>query len=114
MTVLWTIDAALPLVRLIEAECASAGWHVGLAGGVLHSGESDHDLDVIVYPRQRTTGARRPRYQELCAALRRAGLKRRMTHEELTGHWRRKGLRDRKWVEVWMKGARRVDLLVLS
>lgn len=46
----WTIDDAINLIRVVQPLAKHAGYHVGLAGGVLNRGESLHDLDLIVMP----------------------------------------------------------------
>jgi hypothetical protein len=45
----WNLDAGLKVVRELEALLSPLGWHVALAGSVLHQGESNDDLDVILY-----------------------------------------------------------------
>jgi hypothetical protein len=38
------------LAREIEPLALSHGFHVGIAGGCLHKGNSYHDMDLIVFP----------------------------------------------------------------
>lgn len=47
----WTLQEGLLLIRQIEPIAVTCGWHTALGGGVLIRGESEHDVDVIVYPR---------------------------------------------------------------
>lgn len=42
-------DEALTLIRELEPKFAAAGYHLGLTGSVLYKGESEKDLDLIVY-----------------------------------------------------------------
>lgn len=46
----WSGDLAQRLVTVLEKSLATEGWHIALAGSVLHQGESHNDLDIIVYP----------------------------------------------------------------
>lgn len=45
-----TLDQALELVRACEPILANAGYHCGLIGSVLIHGQSDKDIDVVIYP----------------------------------------------------------------
>jgi hypothetical protein len=46
---LWTLKDGLKAARHVE-EMLGGHFHVGLAGSVLVSGQSQKDLDLIVYP----------------------------------------------------------------
>jgi hypothetical protein len=46
----WSIMTALQLIRNIEPECRKFGYFLGLAGGVLRTGHSENDLDIMVMP----------------------------------------------------------------
>ena len=107
---MWTAARARLVIRDIEAELSPAGWHVALAGSVLTRGYSEHDLDLIVYPHCKP----RKNIVGLRAALARYGLTPYASRTKVTKGWRLGGSLDTKWVEVWMLGARRVDVIVLS
>ena len=47
---MWTLESALPVLRVLEAVAAKEGFHVALSGSVLYRGYSAKDLDVVVYP----------------------------------------------------------------
>lgn len=104
----WTLDRALELVRMLEPHAIAAGYHVALGGSVLHAGSSDHDVDVICYPR--CLGKGTPR--RLAAALEHAGLIRVRTASEVLAGWKESGSADRKRVEIWYLGSRRVDIIM--
>jgi hypothetical protein len=113
---MWHLDETLVVVRELEQALVKAGWHVALAGGTLHNGQSKHDLDLVVFPHTRP---RRKVTQEQRASLARvlAGLLWTRTHtvEQMHRCWRARGSLDYKHVEVWTdKRGRRIDLLVLS
>jgi predicted nucleotidyltransferase len=48
----WTMDEALSAIRSLERTANKYGLHLGLTGGVLYNGQSEKDLDVVVYPRK--------------------------------------------------------------
>lgn len=45
----WTLDAALPLIRQVEAIAPSFGAHVALTGGCLYKVGDRKDLDLMFY-----------------------------------------------------------------
>lgn len=47
---MWQHDESVELIRKIQPFAHHAGYHLGLAGGVLNVGHSRHDLDIIVMP----------------------------------------------------------------
>lgn len=106
----WTLEEGLIVVRELEGKLAGLGWHFALAGGVLMRGESDHDLDVLVYPRCSAipidTG-------KLRACLRALGWTLRGRAEYVIEEWEKKGSIDRKHVDIWATADRkRVDVIV--
>lgn len=108
---LWTLDQAISLVRQMEAAFVPVGWHCALAGGVLHRGSSEHDLDVIAYPHCKPDAD----LTTLTTALVSIKMRPWCSREEMIAYWRSKGGRDTKHVEVWVApGGGRVDLLVLA
>jgi len=48
----WHLLEAIDLLHKVEAIAKNAGLHVGLAGSVLHKGQSVDDLDLVVFPLQ--------------------------------------------------------------
>jgi len=53
----WTLDEAIAFVKLLEVELAEkCDAHCGIVGGVLMKGESEKDLDVVIYPHKKPHG----------------------------------------------------------
>lgn len=50
---MWTRETAFQFLPPLESFLASEGYHCALGGGVMYRGNSDKDLDVIVYPHTR-------------------------------------------------------------
>lgn len=48
---MWNIDDGIGMAALVEIDLARLGLHVALGGSVLHSRQSDKDLDLFIYPR---------------------------------------------------------------
>lgn len=114
----WTIDEARVLLAQLENEFAEIGWHVGLAGSVLHCGVSGKDLDAIVYPHTRLTTRltdESQSFEPVRVCLRTRGWLQTRTVKQMHRYWRSVGSRDTKLVEVWQTpDGRRVDFLILS
>lgn len=108
---MWTLEEARKAVAPLEAASVTLGWHFALAGGVFHRGKSDHDLDIIAYPRTSTDFDRDLLYWGLkCAGWRLV-----MDTPELHKHWKSKRSKDRKHVEVYRdREGRRIDLIILD
>lgn len=51
---MWTLDQALVLIRTLQPELHNRGYHMALGGGVLNAGRSDKDLDLYVFPFDRS------------------------------------------------------------
>jgi len=47
----WTLEGALVLIRELQPNAMKAGYYLALAGGVLNSGASTNDLDLVAVPR---------------------------------------------------------------
>jgi hypothetical protein len=47
---MWTLEQAITEIRSLEPKLAAIGFHCALNGSVLYRGESQKDLDLIVYP----------------------------------------------------------------
>lgn len=54
----WSFAEALGLLKITEPVAKTCGCHLGLCGSVLHSGESDDDLDIVVFPLKTDQGFR--------------------------------------------------------
>jgi hypothetical protein len=50
---MWNRDQALILMPKFEVTAKFMGYHVALGGSVMYSGESNKDLDVVIYPHKR-------------------------------------------------------------
>jgi hypothetical protein len=51
----WTLEEGIGVARMFEKIVSPLGFHVALGGGVLLRGESIKDLDLFVYPHQKST-----------------------------------------------------------
>jgi hypothetical protein len=49
-TVMWQLDNALNIVRILQPASRKFGYHLTLGGGVLNKGQSDKDLDLYFLP----------------------------------------------------------------
>lgn len=105
----WTLDEALPFVRSLGEELYP-DWYVALAGSVLMRGNSEKDLDVLVFPRSTAEN----KLSECKAVLTMFGLKLLYSREVVTMKWIREGSNDTKHVEVWEWQNKRVDLFFVS
>jgi hypothetical protein len=47
---LWQLSEAVEVLREVESIITPYGFHCGLTGSVLYKGESNKDLDIILYP----------------------------------------------------------------
>lgn len=47
---MWTIEEGLELIRQMQRALKPLGFHVALAGGVLNTGKSLKDLDLVFLP----------------------------------------------------------------
>lgn len=107
----WTLESAVEFIRDLEPILASLGWHCALTGSVLYKGESRKDLDLVVYPHRTSNHS----LAYLRQGLRRAGLELFMDANKVKVQWSKlANSEDRKRVELWFQGARRVDVFVLS
>jgi hypothetical protein len=103
---LWTLTEGIEVCRELEAALAP-DYHVALGGGVLHKGESNKDLDVLIYPHKT--------YHYSVAAVRallvNAGWQLLVHADEVREKWREAGNKDEKLVDVWRYRKRRVDVI---
>jgi hypothetical protein len=56
---MWNLQEGIEAVRKVEPVAIECGYHSALGGSVLHSGESDKDLDIFLYVRKSKEGADR-------------------------------------------------------
>ncbi len=110
---MWTMETALEVVREIEKDLTDTGWHCGLTGSVLYKGASEHDLDLILYPRDKSNEQPRDLVRN---ALMFQSFYLVRTDKAVQRHWRTIGSNDTKSVEVYFqaKTKRRVDVFFLS
>lgn len=109
MSPLWTLEEALELHRRLLPVVLDAGFGLGMTGGVLTNGTSDHDIDLVLYPLQSLDFD----VASLKDALVAFGMRPVMGREELHRRWRSRGSADQKWVEVWSLDGKRIDLFFL-
>ena len=108
---MWELDQALSLTRVLNQLLNTKGWHVALAGGVLNKGSSEHDLDLVFYPHS-TTNVNLIKLRDALYAL---GWIRTHSSDLMINHWITKGSTDRKFVEVYQTpDGRRVDVIIPS
>lgn len=108
---MWTLEEAQRLISTLDSVADTTGWHFALAGGVMRKGSSEHDLDLIAYPRT-STKSDRNMLRFILGAL---GWRLRVPVKEMHVYWKEKGSKDRKHVEVWQTSdKRRVDLFILG
>lgn len=107
----WDLEGGLEFIRQIAPGLLNAGWGIGLTGSVLLRGESNNDLDLIVYPQNDGQVDR----DKLHQALSDAGLRQRHDVDVVHRAWRRRQSTDCKHVEVWETPlGNRFDLFVLT
>lgn len=102
---LWTIDSARQFCLKLHQYLEPLGYDVGLAGGILIRGESEKDIDVIVYPMKRLSA----NFDVMRLALPNFGLKYVRLPNKNLGY-----ADDGKRVEVWEYEGKRVDLFFLA
>ena len=105
----WRFELAQQLLGVMEKFLEPAGWHCGMTGSILHKGESTHDLDVILCPRD-STKAEKDAARKVLLTF---GMTPMHTVEEVHAGWRKKGGTDEKHVEVWRWHYYRIDFFFL-
>jgi len=106
----WTLSEAVVLINELVEPLKKAGWSVGLTGSVLWNGESQNDVDLIVYPLDSSEASHR----ELRKALGVCGMELQHDVEVVHKEWRKGNSTDCKHVEVWLTSmGRRVDIFIL-
>ena len=107
---LWTLDSALDFIRELHHVLNEAGFAAALTGSVLIRGESDNDLDLVIYP----LNAAECSFTALREGLEGAGMKIKFPRHIVARAWHSRGSNDIKTVEAWeTPGGRRVDLFLL-
>jgi hypothetical protein len=106
----WRIEEALDFCQTVESAVVPAGFHVGLRGGVLLRGSSDHDLDLVIYPHDST----RANFAKLREALHSIGMFQLESVEVTHARWRSRGCSDEKMIELWELGKRKIDILFVG
>lgn len=106
----WTLSEATALLSGIAPGLLTRGFAVGLTGSVLTKGQSEHDLDIVLYPLQFTAETN---WEAAREALTNAGFVCHLPVDVVQSAWRRKGSLDEKRVEVWLFNKRRVDVFFL-
>lgn len=107
----WTLDDAVAFVRRLEP-LIHPRHYAALAGSVLITGRSEHDLDLVIYPhdsRYRGRGS-------VDEAMRSLGYRLAFDRDDVHAFWQARGSGDRKHVETWLSISRpkkRVDLFFL-
>ena len=48
---MWTLETALAFIREHQPKVAPLGYYLALGGGVLNTGSSVNDLDIVAVPR---------------------------------------------------------------
>lgn len=56
---MWTLQEGVELVQALEPAVRALGYHTCLAGGVLHKGRSEKDLDLVFLRLQTGEGSTR-------------------------------------------------------
>lgn len=113
----WTMEEAIELVRDLEPKLEAAGFHCALHGSVLIYGGSMNDLDLIVYPHCSSHGE--GEWAHARRALMNQGLKPLNDMDVVHAQWKKQGSKkqgsdDRKIVQVWMYGDKKVDVFFLQ
>lgn len=107
----WVLEEAIVLVQTLAGPLREVGWAIALAGSVLVRGESEKDLDLILFPLS-TWGAT---VADAKRTLTTFGFVCVHSEDAVKRAWRCQGSKDTKHVEVWADARRRrVDLFFLS
>jgi hypothetical protein len=102
----WELEEALALCRKLWEPMKIAGYHVGLTGSVLYNGQSQKDLDLIVYPRE----SKGPKEDFMGAYGVLAAFRFKLVAEAGSND---DSHTDRKTVKVFQRKSRRIDVFFL-
>lgn len=109
----WTLELAFDLIRKLEKHLAPVGFHIAMAGSVLHKGQSSNDLDLIAFPHDTSHVDMTKAFDALMSA----GLVLVHPRWRVAKAWVRQESTDTKHVEVWnyIENGRdyRIDLFFL-
>lgn len=111
---MWHWDDGVDCTRRLSAHLAPIKVEVGLAGGVLKRGFSDHDLDIILFPTRKNIKVSLPTIHDHLQSF---GLDLLKTSCQVKEKWRMKfgGSSDTKHVEIWIDPTgRQIDFFYLD
>ncbi len=108
----WTLEQALELVRSLNERLLEVGYVVALTGSVLFKGESNKDLDLLIYP---MTTEHQDK-TKVAAKLKELGLLQVSRAEQVQERWKKmRGSNDKKHVEIWRtRDRRKIDIFMVS
>lgn len=101
----WTFEQAQIFSNNFRSYLKPFGYDIGLTGSVLFRGESEKDMDVILYPMKRKSDNFDVMYQSLTGF----GLKFVRLPNKNLGY-----IDDGKHVEIWEFDGKRVDIFFLK
>lgn len=104
---LWNLQESIELVQKIEPEVRKVGYYTSLTGGNLHRGYSDKDVDIQIHKLDDNVGYNR---DIVAKALESCGLNCVLEYHKMNEY----PGRNRKDVEIWSKGERRVDIFYVG
>jgi len=105
----WELSELLEFLSKIRPSLSRAGFEIGVTGSVLFEGKSEHDGDVILYPRDASSFD----LSLLYTVLGQLGLNPEFSHADLLKIWRTQKSNDVKHVEIWSYQGKRLDLFIL-
>lgn len=105
----WTFEEALAFVKQLEMWLEPAGFHAAMTGSVLSKGQSNKDLDLVLFPHDTS----KIDMSFLRYSLGKAGLEPVHSRAKVAALWERQRSNDTKHVEVWAYRNKRVDLFFL-
>jgi hypothetical protein len=107
----WTLAEALEFLRLVQGLVEPLGYHSGILGSVILRGQSENDLDVVLYPHRKSARDDRDRVRVVFEG---SGMKMIADAVDVRRAWRKKGSDDTKYVEKWSYQCKTVDIFFLS
>lgn len=107
---MWNKDEAHNLIILLKPLLQEVGWGIGLTGSLLLNKSSTKDLDLILYPINKS----KINYNNFRLVLESQGMNLKWNKDKIASFWKRKQSTDTKHVEVWYLRDKRIDIFVLS
>lgn len=101
----YTIQDAIDAARLIEPELARRGLHASVGGSLMYRGDSEKDIDLIIY---RHNPGDAPMAQPVSASVEAAALVAGFTVDHQRSG---SGRRNREVLVTWW-GEKRIDLII--